>query len=261
MNRFLEEGDSLLSKPIRKNLGRVQVLRGNDLNVISPIAGARGPQTFLSVLNIESDDELGEGVTIYLQVQPADGQKQTQPVGKLVSFFTARIEWGNGGFQTQALVDIIQGQVISLNAGFVRVTVGPDPQFFVGAALPDFGDFAVAIGAHVSYGTRPAQAFAPTRTILIPGPVGNVGAGVTSAIFEIPSFAKAAIVLAQPDTNPADPDIIQFIDGFGGLIYQRVLSNAPEGAPIPVALDAMFFTIHNAGAVAKKYRVAFELGF
>jgi len=261
MSRFTNvEDESLLDKPIKKSLGRVQILKGLDLISADPHAPffSSGAQRFLSILNIESDDSLGEMVTVYMQAQPADSEIVTRPSAKFISFFVARLEWGNGGFQTQCEVDIVNGQAFSVAAGFLRVTVGPDPQFDIAGIPPDFGDFGIAIGAHVSYGTRPAQALSPTRTLRVPAPAGVIAAAATSAIFAIPRFARSLLVVSQPDPTPTHPDVVQFLNGTGGAIYQRNLANTP-GLQIPIALDAKFFTITNNGAAAKSYHFIFEL--
>ena len=245
MSRFTDiDRESLLDNATRKSLGRVQKLEGAN-------------PTFLSILNVESDDEQGEMVTVYLQVQNDNSQDVLAPDAKFKPYIVAKVEWGNGGYRTAALIDVVDGQAFSLTCASLRVTVGPDSQFFVGVP---FFDTPMVVGAHLSYGTRPAQALSPTRTIRVPTGAGTLAAGGTSATFAIPLFSRSLLVVSNPEANPVDADLIQIMDGTGTVIYQRHL-NIATGIQLPIALDARFFKITNNGAAVKVYRFIFELTF
>lgn len=243
MSRYLENKEGLLDRPTQKSLGRIQKLQDSD-------------PRFLSILNIESDDEQGEPVTVYIQLAPDNVALQLQPSSKYVPYVVGRVEWGNGGYRTQADIDIADGVSFTVACASLRVTVGPDAQYFTGVP---FFETPIAIGAHVSYGVRPSGGLGPTRTIKVP--VGSGGTTIapaaTSLIFRIPDFARSFYVVTNPEIVPIDPDLVEVISGVG-TIYERILSNAP-GVPIPISNDAGYFRITNNGAAPKQYRAIFQL--
>jgi len=161
------------------------------------------------------------------------------------------IEWGIGGASYYAIVDIMNGCMVNVQASFCRLRglLG----LISGATAAAYGVSAFIGPAHVA----PTHAQFTDR-------YGSVVAGASGAVRNIPWFAKEITILA--DTNDNMFTIIFFNDRAAAVEVGRyVISTATPGnsipgtkLPIPGA-GAYAYRIVNNGPVDQRYRAIFDL--
>ncbi len=158
-------------------------------------------------------------------------------------FFTAfqsiyaLIEWGVGGVQKFAIVDVVPEQVIALQGTFLRVT---------GVNLADWGggpDRALDMSAHISL-------LPPTRSkpVQKTTPVGLILAGATTGGQFWPPFARSLRFYRTPFSTTSFR--VRFTDPAANILGEvdvPVNTDCPE---IPIPGHATFWEILNTtGAV------------
>lgn len=225
----------LLDQPDGQNIGR-----SVDLN-----AGAGG-RLQGNILNLVGPDETARVVCITLGVE-----RTTNALGVEQEIF-ARIQWGSGGVQNTADVDLQNGMVLQLSASSVRIEAL--------GALASTGFFKVS--AQVGYGIagdKHAQ-----RTVIVCTPIGaptTLGLGVTSAVFAIPAFAKRVRIAKAPSTANC---VFQALsrNPTNGLLAEYIIGNGPgsgsEDYPLPEAA-VNFRIVNGMGAILTSLRAVFEL--
>ena len=244
INRRGQVGDAMRAVPLL-NLGRgatlgpgdtrVQVLDARGLDCLTPIGIALGYDV------PEGEESLPENCDLYVQ---------------------AEIEWGVGGAQHHAVVDVGRGTIIRINAAtFVRVfynytpdisTVGPD-----GSKDPRSGPDIVGI-ALLGYGT-PSFRPSPARFTQRVKAVG--GAGGQSSAIPIPKFASSYCVVGETSsitgwTSLLLPALAN--DGIGHSVFQPLADGMLESQlVIPNGMTAMQLT--NGTAVQQAVQIVFTI--
>lgn len=224
-----EAREKALDSPGMKNLGRSEILLGADLTPpLTPVV----PPGVITLINVQGSDSESQFMTVYLE---ADVAVPGSPADDLV-WVVADVSWGNGGHQTQALIDFSVGTAFSLAASFLRVKARLDPQFFSGGG----GNILASIrcSAFVNYGTRPAQAQAPTRTLV----VGDVAPGGGSGRIRIPAYARSVTFVGR-QTNPPIPFEIRFHRSDNALFIANVFN--PNIISVPIQGEARYFSLVN----------------
>lgn len=165
----------------------------------------------------------------------------------------AIVEWGMGGSNNMALVDIANGASLNLMASqFVRVGIQA-------LTLPSPAT-AMRYSAFVGPGLPRSSA---KKTVLYAG--GGVGAGVEGATCAVPPFASRVIAMGDAGAGVVFVGSIRFYmgrtaAGVGQICVAEYLfaANAPNQMWCPVPEGAMFFTMIPTVAVAS-INACFEL--
>lgn len=171
----------------------------------------------------------------------------------------ARIEWGTGSEQSKAIVDILNGTLVSFPASFVRLialyTAINNP--YGAQGLPP----SLRAGGSLGYGTRPATAFGPCFTCYT-GAISHLTANNWVDV-NIPPYANAVSVYplatgksvqltyyayADKSTSPVTPYIIL------GVANQPLATG--QVYPLP---NARWLRVSNTNTDDVAYVVRFQL--
>jgi len=171
--------------------------------------------------------------------------------GNVLWDLKARIEWGTGGGQSTADVDIRNGTMVTVLGTYARVSA-----IFTGltgaGALP-----SVTVNASASYGGRGASNAPPTWT----GFIATTAANADSVSMFIPSMARDVTVYCLDSTTGMAAAVDIFIlNGNRKLVEVTQLATTDNPAyRIPTGLvNRMSF--HNHGANAASIIIVFGLG-
>lgn len=171
----------------------------------------------------------------------------------------AVVEWGIGGVQNRAEVDIANGACINIAGSFVRVRPFVDRILGLAVAMPN-------MLWQVSAFAGPSQPrSSATRTIQI----GTLADTVQSALFSVPPYARKVYLAGTPDviTGAAPVMTIQFWRGSNGAgagfqpVAQFLFAyNSPMAIPVPNG--AYYFTVLSgfSGTAFNQVQAVFELG-
>jgi len=133
----------------------------------------------------------------------------------------ARIDWGAGGGQMTADVDIRHGTVISVLGTYLRVTV-------IATNIDASGNAAsqINVGASVSYGTRPGSSAPPTWSGI------SEITHSTSVSFIIPPMARDVVVYASDlAAGNADLPVNLFFTSPSNWNYATIAQTVANGNP------------------------------
>lgn len=232
--------EGVLSNPERKNVGRTAVI-------------SRSGQAPVTICDVRGSDDVARQLSIIIKTELEGGGLYPATAFPHV---VALVEWGIGGFQTAAEVDVgAHGTVISVAASFVRISARIDLNVL---PVPGAGVLAnpLKVGAFVGYQTRPGRDGGPTRTLAF-----TVADAAFSPNTEIPAFARFADV---------------GLDAFGGLYELNLLNaagttvigqtsqaaNPSLPVPIyhvPIPIDAVRFNVNNKTGNQRLFRVMFGI--
>lgn len=169
----------------------------------------------------------------------------------------ATIEWGIGGVNETAVVDMVNGATVNLTASFIQVTASMgDAANSLGTSGYIATPAAYVLSAFVGPGyTRPGNA---QRTVYL----GSLGGGIESDILPIPRFAKRAYVLsgdfgAAPELTVATLRFWSRPDGSACVGNSLFTGNAFQQVNVPNR--AMYFSVLSGMTNAHEVLVVFEL--
>lgn len=149
----------------------------------------------------------------------------------------ARVEWGGGGTQCSAIVDITNGSQVSVAANFVRVTaIYTAIDTPIGAVIS-----TVRAGASLGYGTRPAFGIGPTFTQFT---ASVAAAGFTVVL--VPPFASTVTLYAFDATVPSTITFLSdpaFLNPLGSV---QIPASSVQTVPIPNGMFALQVTNRDA---------------
>lgn len=228
-----------VSKDGRIVVPEIRPLQGLDLRKLGSSASMVPGQTQTLVDARTSDTDLGEMVTITTGMTVNGNGSHHWDLHAL-------LDWGIGGANYSADVDIGKGNMIGLCANYVRVTAvyeavvnGPTLQ----------------VNASVGY-HAPGQAVAPRRTFQL----GQVLNGA-SATVDIPPFAHALHIFAGiAGVFPGGPVEVHFGPlGTRGIINWAVWTNGAPPFPIPIMQGAETVIVRNTSGGDLPIVVVFEL--
>lgn len=167
----------------------------------------------------------------------------------------AILEFGSGGYQSQAEVDVGQGIVLNVPANFLRVFVRLD--LGIVTSLPGLKHKA-NVGGWATKGPISA-ARPPTRTrYLDPAvPIPPVG-GIRT--FIVPPFARDLRVERFPQSNPLRLEFVNSLAA-GSQAYSVLVPGNVETDRIPISDDVFMVRVINDDAAANltQCRLIFEL--
>lgn len=219
-NRPLENHMWPLGKGNYRNLGRsLPVAAGREETILEVKGGEDEYATYLTVTLT--------GPTPNNIVDFPDAQ---DPIA------TAIIDWGNAGHQARALVDFVQGTVVSVCASYVRIVARNDED----PNAPDAG--TQVLGAFIGYLPRPGHILPPTLT---QDGGTAIGAGATGTAVPIPPFASAFHVLARLDTPFTYA--VEFLeqDATTLITRTRIVVGLSTQVPIPIPNGTRFVRVLN----------------
>ena len=206
------------------------------------------------LVELKGDDEKARTIALTLQTN-------TISSAAIADVF-AKIEWGSGGFQSQAEVDILRGVVLNLNCSWLRVTAGLEGQI---------GD-VVKFGAFASYGYR-GSTRPPQRTAFrdVDGNIlGIIPPATSSGRIRVPDFANSVMLVAATPLGATDNTAysLRFLEDAGGTLYESWFvsptgSNAgyKSGIPIPLSSYCTSIRIINREAAGGQNLVVPKLIF
>jgi hypothetical protein len=165
----------------------------------------------------------------------------------------ALIEFGVGGVNTKVVVDYMNGVTLSVIASFLRVRA-------LVTQTKDSGDIygtiaAYYLAAHVGPGFAEAHV---QRTIF----VGNVDDREESDVFDVPKFAKIAILNGCRSHHHSSPALtIGFIRFFQSPNGHNCVTEVfvSDQSPVEIPNAAQYFSVYNASGHKMKMSVIFEL--
>lgn len=151
---------------------------------LSGLAGIQVNTTPL--IEIKGDDEAARTIALTIQVE------KLAPFNTQIDDAFAILEWGSGGYQAKAELDILSGIVVNINCSWLRLTVALDAGTGVNAkygAFACYADSGIIIPNQRSL--RRAANGSLVNTV--------VAGGGSSAAFAIPDFARAVRLFSQND--------------------------------------------------------------
>lgn len=178
------------------------------------------------LVELKGDDEVARAIALTLQ---------TETISAIaISDIFAKIEWGSGGFQSQAEVDLLRGIVLNINCSWLRVTAALEGQV---------GD-VVKFGAFAAYGNRAAGAYNNQRTIsrdVDGNSLANLAPATAGPQIRIPNFANVVQLAAATPIGATDNSSysLRFTDGAGGVFHEAwfirgAASNSGYKSSIPI---------------------------
>ena len=227
----------------------------NGRSVTITATGANTEVKSTPLAELKGDDEMARSVALTLQTQTL--------AAVAINDIFAKIEWGSGGFQAQAEIDILRGAVLNLNCSWLRVTASLEGQI---------GD-VVKFGAFAAYGNRASGANPNQRTIQkdITGAFLTTLTPLTaSGQVKIPDFANTVQLACKTATGAVDNSSysLRFTDGTGGVFHEAwfirgAASNSgfKSGIPIPWSSQVTHVQIVNREAALAQNLVAPKLIF
>lgn len=227
---------------------------GQSVNLPPPATGNRNE---VSILDVRSENPANpETVTINLAVKMPPGGV---PATSLI-LPQAQIDWGSGGAQNTAFVDIVEGTSITVAASLVRVS----GIYF--APISGAGLNGIQVNANLSYGTRGGSYVAPGFTDF------GSAANTASFVSVVPPFAKDVSVLAvaldggAAPTQLADLSIFMCSDDGGTVPFARLDQNSatapnavfPLTYPLPGWVRSLKITNNSAHSafISARYGLA-----
>lgn len=180
------------------------------------------------------------------------GSNQSAGVNSVFTDLYAVVEWGIGGKNVRAEVDIGNGAVVGVQASWLRVKMAID---LVGGAA---GDPAVYLASAFVGPGGPRGGTRSQRTIAA-GATGTVNAGATSAPKPVPTVASYATLIWTTAQAPVY-SLIFYRDAAGTIEVGRYQYTATSGqitAKIPNG--GYYFSILNGGAAPAAFRCIFDL--
>lgn len=166
----------------------------------------------------------------------------------------AMIEFGTGGVSTKVAVDYLNGVTLSVVASYLRVSAlvsqSKDCNDVFGTSA------AYYLAAHVGPGFAEAHA---QRTIF----VGDVGDNDDSDVFDVPKFAKCAVLIGCRKHDHKKPSLtigwIRFWQDPKGehCVGDFFVSDHQSRVEVPNA--AQYFSVFNESGHKMKMSVIFEL--
>lgn len=178
--------------------------------------GLPADDTLRPLIDLVGDDELASMMTITFDVIPPPADTFT---GGDVRRLRARIQWGTGGAQHEADVDVRKGTMVTVPASFLRVAVANE-----GTQLA-----SVRVRASVGYFPK-GNGLSPTRTRYI----GAISGGST-ADHVIPAFARNVTLLRTLGTSGY---LLTFLDTNSVVIGTVIVAGSADQFRIPVPNDA-----------------------
>jgi len=168
----------------------------------------------------------------------------------------AVLEWGVKGAQAKAVVDYVNGLTVSVVASYLRVYAQVSQTIDVGA----FAGTSAAYYLAAFVGPGWTKTGTAQRTVY----VGSVVNGDSSAVFDVPRFARKAIVVGCDTTNPPGVTVatLQFWQSPNGT---NNVGNFLQSGNQPLAFDvpnaAQYFSVMNGMGNPVLFSVLFELSF
>ena len=166
----------------------------------------------------------------------------------------AVIEFGTGGVNTKVVVDYLNGVTISVVASYLRVQALITQSHHTG----DISGTSAAYRLAANVGPGFAEAHAQ-RTIF----VGDVGEKEDSGVFDLPRFAKVAVLIGSRSHRRHHPRLTigwirfwQDPDGHHG-VGDFFVSDSQLRVEVPNA--AQYFSVFNESGHKMKLSVIFEL--
>lgn len=166
----------------------------------------------------------------------------------------AVIEWGIRGASSRAIVDYVNGVTVNVIASYLRVYATVTQSEASGEITGTSALYYLT--AFVGPGwTKTGTA---KRTIYI----GTIAQNAASLVFDVPRFARTAMVVGCDTTVPANITVAtlrfwQSPDGTNNVGNFFQSSNQP--GPFAVPNGAQYFSVENGSAVGMKFSVIFEL--
>lgn len=203
------------------------------------------------IIRIEADDHDAQilSVTIAPNITPSDPAKSSpgeflwlEGVASAQSDpICAVVEWGTGGYQTTAEVDVGQGVTFSLPASFLRVVVRLD----LGLVIhPPGFKLLVPVGGFVSRNPM-GGAIKPRRTRYFKGALAPGAA----AEIDIPPFSQSMRIERGPAQNALTVNVLGPLGG-STPIYSLIVPAGVSIADIPLSNDALQVSVTNDDPVA-----------
>lgn len=161
----------------------------------------------------------------------------------------ARIEWGIGGASFSANVDWQQGTILSVPASSLKVTCEAVCSFDPIHPPTPASPFKVAFSAALAYGL-PGSYGGSSPARLTDNQATGLGAGMASALFEIPQWATSFNLISQ-NAGGAPPDftVTMFRAPGDPMGDYRVVSDSDLGNrnehSFPVPNMARFYQVTN----------------
>lgn len=171
--------------------------------------------------------------------------------GPFLGDVKATIEWGVGGVQNTAVVDMVNGAGVHLNASFVRVK---------GTISQGASDLIYQIGAQFGPGSSKFLGAQYTE------PLGSLDANVESAVFPLPAFARRVTLAGMNVTATPGPLFVGSIrfwrnHGLSGPTQNmgEFLFSAVSGTPVPIPNGAYFYSVVSQYAAPNRTFAIFDL--
>ena len=229
------------------------VVEGDDLDACQLILTLHPPRVIplsFCELGLDTQNVTGEQTNSEVTVCDFPGTKEPIRWPPL----EALIEFGVGGVNTKVVVDYLNGVTLSVPASYLRVSA-------LITQTKDGGDIygtsaAYHLAAHVGPGYARSHA---QRTIF----VGDVGDGDESCVFDVPRFAKRAVLIGCRDHHHKSPTPtigwIRFWQDPKGkhCVGDVFVSNSQSRVEVPNA--AQYFSVFNESCHKMKLSVIFEL--
>jgi hypothetical protein len=167
----------------------------------------------------------------------------------------ALIEFGVGGVNTKVIVDYLNGVTLSVIASYLRVSALITQTKNCGEGFGTSAAYYLA--AHVGPGFAESHA---RRTIF----VGDVDDHDESEVFDVPRFAKAAVLLGCRDRHHKSPTrtigwIRFWQDPKGEHCVGDVFVSGQYQSRVEVPNAALYFSVFNKSGHKMKMSVIFEL--
>ncbi len=254
-----EEAKSPPAPTYRPLGGAMQNNRGNAKLVTLPSTlGVEGTVRTSVVETSKSSGDDAEALSVQLALElPADF---TDPAGGAFTVpleIICVLEWGVGGAFFTAECDWNQGVSFTICASFLRVSAR--------IVYTSSAEFSIVLKAGLGYGNSNSLNVSSSarRTI----PLGNIGAGLDSAVTPIPAWA---VGLTITDASPATPNCQISLQDTGAVFTPDALyvwndrsnqANQVEGQ-FPIPSQCRFVVVRNLlGIATTATKLIFNLGF
>lgn len=168
------------------------------------------------------------------------------------------LEWGTGGMNHRAIIDVLNGATVNVVASFVKAR----PFIYTPAARAVDGTAAAyVVGATLGPGWHSAPGAQCTVFL------GEATPGVDSTVVPVPPFAKRAYVYGCDGRAIPSPDLATGYLRFwqnkagdtDGLCVGTAFFTANQPGTFPIPNGAQFVSIVNGAANPLLYNIVFEL--
>lgn len=171
--------------------------------------------------------------------------------------FEAVIEWGVGGTSSRAYVDFTTGQVVSLTASWLRVSVAITSGLAAGISGTT-ANYVLSAFCGPGYGRTNAH-----KTIYVGSVPGtSEGPGVESAVFAVPPFAKYAYVVGGDSTASPTPTAatLRFWQSPNRTAnVGNFVINADRALSFPIPAGAAYASVINDTNATKTFSILYTL--